>query len=573
MDYKVAYNNWLSNPKLNAEAFEELSSIKDNEKEIEYRFGADLQFGTAGMRGLIGYGTNMINVYTVKRATKGLAEYIKTLNFTALERGVVISYDTRKYSDVFAKAAAGVLLANGIRVRIFAEASPVPMLSSAVRYYNAVAGIMITASHNPKEYNGFKVYGEDGAQMSVEATKIIVNYINEVKDIFSIEEKSVEVLKNQNEMQVVGKKFLKKYINVLSKLSLSKKAIKKDGKKLKLVYTPLHGTGYTPVTKILKKLGITVNVVEEQIVQDSNFSTVEVPNPENPEALTKGINLANKISADVVFGTDPDSDRLGVAIRNNDGEFITLSGNQVGVLLSDYILRRLVETKKLPSNGAIIKSFVTTNLVKPICESYGVKLVEVPVGFKFIGEKIKLYEKNKSNTFIFGFEESCGYLRGNHARDKDAVVASMLFAEMACYYLYNNVSIYSVLEEIYEKYGYYIDRTDSIKYEGLLAMENMNNVVNKLRNSSFEKLDVYNIIAKRDYLNGTRTTVDGMVEELEIKDMNCIYYELEIGGFICVRPSGTEPKLKVYYSIKGRDKKQAEKSINKISTAFKELLN
>ncbi len=573
MDYKVAYNNWLSNPKLNAEAIEELTSIQDNEKEIEYRFGADLKFGTAGMRGLIGYGTNMLNVYTVKRATKGLAEYIKTLNFTALDRGVVISYDTRKYSDVFAKAAAGVLLANGIRVRIFEKASPVPMLSYAVRYYNAVAGIMITASHNPKEYNGYKVYGEDGAQMSPEATEVVVKFISEVKDIFSIEEKSVDAIKPQGDLSVVSKKFFNRYIKVLSKLSLSKNAVKKFGKKLKIVYTPLHGTGYAPVMAILKKLGINVNVVTEQVMPDSSFSTVEVPNPENKEAMTMGINLANKISADVVFGTDPDSDRLGVAIRNEEGEFVNLTGNQVGVLLTDYILKRLNECKKLSDNGAIIKSFVSTDLVRPICESYGVNLLEVPVGFKFIGEKIKNFERDKSATYIFGFEESCGYLRGTHARDKDAVVASMLFAEMVCYYEYNGTSIYKVLQEIYNTYGYVIDKTVSKNYQGLSAMDDMNAVVEKMRNNSVDKVDVYNIVAKRDYLTGERTTINGDTITLEYNGINCLYYELEIGGFICLRPSGTEPKLKIYYSIKGKNQAQAEKSMAKIEEAFSELLN
>ena len=573
MDYKVAYNNWLSNPKLNAEGIEELTSIKDNEKGMEYRFGADLKFGTAGMRGLIGYGTNMLNVYTVKRATKGLAEYIKTLPFTALDRGVVISYDTRKYSDVFAKAAAGVLLANGIRVRIFDKASPVPMLSYAVRYYNAVAGIMITASHNPKEYNGYKVYGEDGAQMSPEATEIVVKFISEVKDVFSIEEKNIETLKNQGEMSLVSKKFFKKYIKVLSKLSLSKKAVKKYGEKLKIVYTPLHGTGYAPVMAILKKLGINVSVVEEQVKPDPSFSTVEVPNPENKEAMTLGIKLANKISADVVFGTDPDSDRLGVAIRNKEGEFINLSGNQVGVLLTDYILKRLKDSKKLASNGVVIKSFVSTGLVAPICENYGVKLCEVPVGFKFIGEKIKNYEKDGSQTYIFGFEESCGYLRGTHARDKDAVVASMLFAEMVCYYQFNGVSICDVLMDIYDKYGYVIDKTVSKNYSGLSAMDDMNKVVDKMRNTEINKVDVYNIIAKRDYLSGVKTTADGEAVNLEYNGINCIYYELEIGGFICLRPSGTEPKLKIYYSIKGRDEKQAQKALDKISQAFDTILN
>lgn len=572
MNYKVAYNNWLTEPKITAEALEELSAIKDNEKEIEYRFGAELQFGTAGMRGLIGYGTNMINVYTVRRATKGLAEYIKTLGSTAMRRGVAISYDTRKYSELFARETAGVLLANGIRVYAFKKASPVPMLSYAVRHYGCIAGVMITASHNPKEYNGYKVYGEDGAQMSPEATSKVVEFISQVKDYFAIESNAIIDFKNRGELSIIGGSFDRLYVRTLKKLSLSKKAVKKYGKKLKIVYTPLHGTGFRPMTMLLKKLGINYTVVEEQIVEDSAFSTVEVPNPENKEAMTLGINLANKIKADVVFGTDPDSDRLGVAIRNDKGEFINLSGNQVGVLLTDYILRRLTKEKKLPSNGAIIKSFVSTGMVKPICEDYGVNLVEVPVGFKFIGEKIKQYEQDGSGTYLFGFEESCGYLRGTHARDKDAVVAGMLFAEMVCYYEYNGTNVYKVLNALYEKYGYVLDDTVSIKYQGLSAMADMTAVVDKLRNTEIKKLDVYNVVATRNYLSGIRTNSDGEQEKMEISGINCVYYELEIGGFICVRPSGTEPKLKIYYSVKGKDKSIAEKALDKISKAFKEYL-
>ena len=572
MDYKVLYNNWLSNPKLNGEAFEELSLIKDNDKEIEYRFGTELEFGTAGMRGIIGYGTNMMNIYTVRRATKGLAEYIKSLGTQSMDRGVVISYDTRKFSDVFAKATAGVLIANGIKVFIFGCPSPVPMLSYAIRKYNAIAGVMITASHNPKEYNGYKVYGEDGAQMSPKATDEVVKYIQSVVDIFSVEQVNVSTLKSNATMYVIGKMFLKSYITTLSKLSLSKKAVKKYGKKLKIVYTPLHGTGYTPVMAILKKLGIKVNVVEEQIAPDSSFSTVEVPNPEMKEAMTLGIELANKVLADVVFGTDPDADRLGVAIKNNEGEFINLTGNQVGVLLTDYVLKRLTEDKKLPKNGCVIKSFVSTGMVKPICESYGVTLQEVPVGFKFIGEKIKEFSKTKSNTFIFGFEESCGYLRGTHSRDKDAVVASMLFSEMACYYAYKGLPIYTVLQELYDKFGYTIDKTTSVNFSGLSAMADMKKVVSKLRETKLTNVDVYNIIAVRDYLSGVRTPYNGEVTKLEIKDIDCIYYELEVGGFICVRPSGTEPKLKVYFSVKGRDEKQANKAINILTEEFSKLL-
>ena len=356
-------------------------------------------------------------------------------------------------------------------------------------------------------------------------------------------------------------------------MSLSKKAVKKYGKKLKLVYTPLHGSGYTPVMAILKKLGINVTTVEEQVVEDPQFSTVEVPNPENKEALEMGVKLARKINADVVFGTDPDSDRLGVAIRDDKDEFLNLSGNQVGVLLTDYILKRLKQDKKLAKNGVVIKSFVSTGMVKPICEDYGVKLVEVPVGFKFIGEKIKQYSKDKSGEFIFGFEESCGYLRGTHARDKDAVVASMLFAEMVCYYSYNGISVYSVLCDLYAKYGYVIDKTVSVKYEGLSAMDDMNKVVAKMRETKIDCIENYNVTAVRDYLKGIKTvTSTGEELKLEFSNINCLYYELEVGGFICLRPSGTEPKLKIYYSVKGKDKQQAEKSLEVLTNAFDSLL-
>ena len=568
MDYKKIYQNWLDSDLIISEAKEELSSLTD-EKDIEYRFGAELSFGTAGMRGIIGYGTNMLNVYTVKRATKGLCEYIKTLGKTAMKRGVVVSYDTRKNSDVFAMATVGVLKANGINAKIFEKPSPVPMLSYAVRNFNAIAGVMITASHNPKEYNGYKVYGEDGAQMSPEATEVVVKFIKEINDYFSVEATDYFEIKNEKGVKVLGSTFTDKYVKTLSKLSLSKDAVKSEGKNLKIVYTPLHGTGYTPVTKVLKKLGINVTVVDSQVMPDSAFSTVEVPNPENKEAMSLGVALANDIGADVVFGTDPDADRLGVAIRDDSGNFINLSGNQVGVLLTDYVLRRLAEENKMPKNGAIIKSFVSTGMVKPLCEDYGATLMEVPVGFKFIGEKIKNFEKTGDYTYLFGFEESCGYLRGTHARDKDAVVASMLFAEMTCYYQYKNTSVYKVLNSLYNKYGYFVDKTVSIAYKGLSAMAEMNQVVQNMRNKKVE-INGFNILAVRDYLTGDKKCGD-KVEKLEYSGINCLYYELDV-GFVCLRPSGTEPKLKIYYSVKGENKQDAEATIKALALEFESML-
>ena len=574
MDYKVNYENWLSSEYLCSEGLTELKSIADNDEAIKDAFGAELEFGTAGMRGVIGYGTNRMNIYTVRRATKGLADFIKANGKAAMQRGVAISYDTRNKSELFARVAAGVLLYNDIKVYVYPEPRPVPMLSYAVRNLNAFAGIMITASHNPKEYNGYKVYGEDGAQMSPENTAEVVKYISENNDYLSIKEKSIESIKSKNkpsQLVVIGKSFEKRYDEELVRLALSRKAVKKYGKKLKIVYTPIHGSGYVPVTTILKKIGIKPVLVESQVNPDPNFSTVEVPNPEFKETLAQGIALANKVKADVVFGTDPDCDRLGVAIRNNEGEFEALTGNQTGILLLDYILLRLKAEGKLPKNGIVVKSFVSTDMAKSICDNYGVELVETPVGFKFIGEKIKECEESGEKEFIFGFEESCGYLRGTHARDKDSVVASMLFAEMTCFYQYIGKSVYGRLCEIYEKYGYALDETDSVKYSGLDAMAKMNACVQKMRDAAVENVGIYTVSATRDYLSGKRKSADGETT-MDIKGVNCVYYELLSGGFICLRPSGTEPKLKIYYSVRSKDKAHAESQLAELKKEFCKLL-
>ncbi len=568
MDYMSAYKAWCENPALNEEGKAELASVASDPEKIEYRFGAELEFGTAGMRGIIGYGTNMMNVYTVRRATQGLAEYVKSLGAPAAKQGVVISYDTRRKSAEFARASAEVLAANGITAYLFDEVHPVPMLSYAVRRLGTVAGIMITASHNPKEYNGYKVYGEDGAQMSPEATDVVVGYIEKITDYFS-----VKGAKGSKLIKRVPSSVDKSYYKKLTRLTLSPEAVKKVGKNLKLVYTPVHGSGYIPVTTILKKLKINVTVVPEQVRKDTEFSTVEVPNPEFKETLSMGIALAQKIDADVVFGTDPDSDRLGVAIKNDKGEFVALSGNQVGILLLDYILTRLKESGRLPANGVVVKSFVTTGMAKAICDDFGVELVDVPVGFKFIGEKIKEYEADHSHTFLFGFEESCGYLRGTEgSRDKDAVVASMLCAEMVCYYTYTHQSVYGRLMDIYAKYQYVLDKNVSVKFDGLNAMKEMNALVDSLKTKPVEKFDIYNVVAVRDYSVPVRRLTDGTQEPLDIPATNAVYYELENGSFICVRPSGTEPKLKIYYSIRAKDEESALRAFDRMKTAFEAFL-
>lgn len=566
--YNDIYKEWTESEKLSEKEKAELAALTD-EKDIEYRFGKNLEFGTAGMRGLIGLGTNMMNVYTVMQATQGLCEYIKSLGGKAAKRGVVISYDTRRCSYEFACAAALVLVSNGIKAHLFTEVHPVPMLSYAVRTLKAVAGIMITASHNPKEYNGYKVYGEDGAQMSPEATAKVVSFINEIGDPLS--DKILCDEKLSKNIYAVDKKLDKKYYKTILRLSLSRKEVKKVGKTIKLVYTPVHGSGYVPVTTVLKKMGISATVVPEQKNYDTEFSTVKVPNPEYKETLTLAIKMADFKNADVVFGTDPDCDRLGVAIRNAKGEFVALTGNQTGVLLLNYVLTRLKETGKLTEKGFVVKSFVTTSMAKLIADDFKVELMEVPVGFKFIGEKIKQYDDTGKRKFLFGFEESCGYLRGTHCRDKDAVVASMLFAEMVCYYTAHGVSVYKVLQGLYEKYGYVFDTNVSTAFTGLNAMADMNALVDGLKTRKIDSVGGIKIVAIRDYSRAVRITGD-KEEPINTEKVNAVYYELEGGGFICVRPSGTEPKLKVYYSLRAENEETALTLFEKVKKDFEQYV-
>lgn len=568
--YKDVYYEWLNSDVLEGFEKAELKGIEGDEKEIEYRFGKDLEFGTAGMRGIIGLGTNMLNVYTVKRATQGLAEYIKTLGKCAVKSGVAISYDTRRLSREFAKVAAYTLSSNGIKAYLYDNCHPVPMLSFAVRKLKCTAGIMITASHNPKEYNGYKVYGRDGAQMSPEATAEVVKFINAIESPLSD-----KILFNdgaKKHVKTIGNGLDKKYYRRIRKLILSPKEIKAMGKKVRPVYTPVHGSGYVPVMHVLRTLGIEPYVVKEQINPDAEFSTVKVPNPEFKETLSLGISLAEENKADMVFGTDPDCDRLGVAVRNDKGEFIALSGNETGILLTEYILGRLKEKGKLGKNGFLVKSFVTTGLIKKIADDYGVELFDVPVGFKYIGEKIKQYDDTGKKKFIFGFEESCGYLRGTHARDKDAVVASMLFAEMFCYYAYHGVSVYGKLQEIYAKYGYVFDTSVSTDYKGLNAMKEMNAVVDSMKTAKFWTVGGEDVVSIRDYSSLKRETCDGKTEDIDCSKVNALYYELKDGSFVCLRPSGTEPKLKTYYSVAGKDDIKAKERFLRIKADFESKL-
>ena len=553
MGYQSSYTQWLTSDEVSAEDKARLASLSEEEKKEA--FYCPLQFGTAGMRGVLDVGTNRMNTFTVRRATKGLAEYIKTLGSEAMQRGVVISYDTRKYSSEFSIEVAKVLAKNGVNAYLFDAVHPVPMCSFAIRHLRAIAGVMITASHNPKIYNGYKVYGEDGAQMSPESTDKVVEFIDKTP-YFGIEEENV-VLTADNikgldnvevapHITVIGKSVDEAYFDTISKLSLSPEAVQKYGKDVKIVYTPIHGSGYVPVTTILSRMGITVNVVKEQALPDTEFSTVRVPNPEEADTLRLGVELADKIGSDIVIGTDPDADRMGIAVRNDEGKFVLLNGNQIGVLLANYIFLRKSEDGTMPKNGALVKTIVTTELARVLATSYGVTTFDVLTGFKFIGEKIKEWEQNGKYTYLFGFEESYGSLVGTHARDKDAVVASMMFAEMVCYFESKGTSVYDVLQDIYKKFGYYVEKAKSITFGGLDGMQKMADIMNKIRSTSFTEIAGVKVLAQSDFVTRKKTYACGKVEDIDLPKTNAFKIHLENGDWICVRPSGTEPKLKFY---------------------------
>lgn len=553
MDYQKAYEQWLASDELTAQDKDRLLSLSEDEKKE--MFFCPLQFGTAGMRGVLDMGTNRMNVFTVKRATQGLAEYIKTLGKEAMERGVVISYDTRRFSSEFSIKVAKVLAQNGVNAYLFDTVHPVPMCSFAIRRLNAIAGVMITASHNPKIYNGYKVYGEDGAQMSPESTDKVVEFIDKTP-YFGICEQEVNLTADNIKgldnvlvaphITVIGKSVDDAYFDTISKLSLSPQAVRDFGKNVKIVYTPVHGSGYAPVTTILSRMGITVNVVKEQALPDTEFSTVRVPNPEEADTLRLGVKLADEIGSDIVIGTDPDADRMGIAVRDDKGEFVLLNGNQIGVLLANYIFLRKAETGTMPQNGALVKTIVTTELARALASSYGVTTFDVLTGFKFIGEKIKEWEQNGKYTYLFGFEESYGSLVGTHARDKDAVVASMMFAEMVCYFDSVGKKVYDVLQDIYRKFGYYVEKAKSITFGGLDGMQKMADIMTKIRGTRFSDVAGKKVLAQSDFVTREKTFADGKTENIDLPKTNAFKIHLDNGDWICVRPSGTEPKLKFY---------------------------
>ena len=578
MNYLDEYKYWLT--KVTSTEKQELLSLDD--KEIAERFTYPLSFGTAGMRGVLGTGVYRMNIYTVARATMGLARFIVSKGEQVKNRGVVVSYDTRNMSTEFAIIVSKVLAKFGIKVYLFENVRPVPLCSFAIRNLNAYVGVMITASHNPKEYNGYKVYGEDGAQMSLEDTDKVVEYINQITDYFSYEMIDEDIKKADivgcegkviaKYINIIGSKVDNAYYDTIEKLCLSKDAIDKVKDEIKIVYTPIHGSGYVPVTSILKRLGLPISVVENQANFDGNFPTVELPNPEMPQAMEAAVELAKKVNSTIAIGTDPDSDRMGVAVKNNEGEFVLLNGNQIGVLLMDYVLLRNKEKGTMPENPAVIKTIVTTNMAKKVAENYGATIFNVLTGFKFIGEKIKEWEKTGEYTYMFGYEESYGSLCGTHARDKDAVVASMLFCDMTCYYYTKGKTIYERLQELFNKYGFYKEISVSIAFAGLDGMDKMANIMQKLQGMFIDSLAGNKVLNMEDYSKSVRKFNNGKEEQILLPKSKVLLYNMECGDWVCVRPSGTEPKLKMYASCSAKTMDDAISLANKYIEDIKQKI-
>ncbi len=558
MDYLKEYGHWLEN--LNTEEKKELEKIKNNDAEIKDRFYKALEFGTAGLRGVIGMGLNRMNVYVVGQATQGLANQLIKTNPGRNDLKVTIAYDSRHKSDEFAKTAACVLAANGIKALIFSELKPVPELSFSVRYKKADAGIAVTASHNPAKYNGYKVYGDDGAQLGPELASIVLDEI-EKTDIFNgVKKCDFDDAVKSGMIEIMGDEVEEVYLDRVQEQCINPELIKEKGKSLKFVYTPFHGTGNKPVRKILDRVGFkNVLVVKEQELPDGDFPTVKSPNPENKEGFKIAIELAKKNSADLIIGTDPDADRVGILVKDKTGEYINLTGNQTGVLLCEYILSMRKELGTLPKDGFVVKTIVTTNIIKKICDSYGIEMKEVLTGFKFIGEKIKEAEESGKGTYVFGFEESYGYLAGTYARDKDAVVASMLIAEMALYYQEKGLSLYDQLLNIYKKYGYYKEEVVSVTMEGIEGLDKIKSIMDNIRKNPPTIFGGKNVLAVRDYKTSVRTDVKtGETEKITLPESNVIYLELEDGNNFIIRPSGTEPKIKLYCLLCGKDAAETE---------------
>lgn len=574
MNYRDLYQEWITNPYYDEETKEELLTIKDDEKEIEDRFYKELEFGTAGLRGVIGAGTNRMNIYTVRKATQGLANYI--LSVGAADRGVAIAYDSRHMSPEFADEAALCLNANGIKAYVFESLRPTPELSFAVRELNCIAGINVTASHNPAEYNGYKVYWEDGAQITPPHDVNIMAAVKAITDLATAQTMDKTDAIEQGLYIQIGADIDDKYIAELKKLVKNPDAIKDVQKDIKIVYTPLHGTGNIPVRRVLKELGFeNVYVVKEQELPDGDFPTVGYPNPESAKAFELAVKMGNEIDADILLATDPDADRLGVYVKGDEkGTWNVLTGNMSGCLLAEYEISQMKETGTLPEDGALIKTIVTTNLANDIADYYNVELIEVLTGFKYIGEKILGFEQTGKGHYCFGFEESYGCLIGTHARDKDAVVATMALCEAVAYYKTKGMSLWDKMKEMYERYGYWLDGVQSIELKGKEGIEKIQSTLEKLRADVPAEIAGYKVLSARDYKADTvKDMVTGQVTSTGLPSSNVLYYDLEDSAWVCVRPSGTEPKLKFYYGVKGVDFADAEAKEKELGEYMINLVN
>ncbi|MBQ6815224.1 MAG: phospho-sugar mutase [Lachnospiraceae bacterium] len=573
-NYKELYNEWLTNPYFDEETKAELKAIADNEKEIEDRFYTELEFGTAGLRGVIGAGVNRMNMYTVRKATQGLANYI--LKVGGKDNGVAIAYDSRRMSPEFADEAARCLAANGIKAYIFESLRPTPELSYAVRELKCIAGINITASHNPPEYNGYKVYWEDGAQITPPHDSGIMAEVKAVTDYATVKTMDKAAAMSAGLYEVIGAEIDDKYIAELKKQVKRPEAIKEMAKDIKIVYTPLHGTGNIPARRVLKELGFeNVYVVPEQELPDGNFPTVSYPNPEAEEAFELALKLAKEKDADLVLATDPDADRLGVYVKDTkSGEYITLTGNMSGCLLGEYEISQIKELSGLPADGALIKTIVTTNMADAIAKYYDVKLIEVLTGFKFIGQQILGFENTGVGTYLFGFEESYGCLIGTHARDKDAIVATMALCEAAAYYKTKGKTLWDAMIDMYEKYGYYKDDVKSITLKGIEGLAKIQEILDGLRNETPTAIGTYKVLSARDYKMDTiKDMATGEVKPTGLPKSNVLYYDLTDDAWLCVRPSGTEPKVKFYYGIKGESLEDAAKKSEALGAEVLAMIN
>lgn len=573
MDYKKTYEAWLADPYFDEATKEELKSIAKDENEIKERFYAELEFGTAGLRGVIGAGLNRMNIYTVRKATQGLANYI--LKVGAGNRGVAIAFDSRRMSPEFADEAALCLAANGIKAYVFESLRPTPELSYAVRTLNCIAGINITASHNPPEYNGYKVYWEDGAQITPPHDTGIMAEVKAVTDFNTVKTMEKTAAEAAGLYQVIGKEIDDSYIAKLKEQVKNPEAIKQVGKDITVVYTPLHGTGNIPARRVLKEIGFdNVYVVPEQELPDGEFPTVSYPNPEAAEAFELALKLAKEKDADLVLATDPDADRLGVYVKDTkSGEYITLTGNMSGCLLAEYEISQIKEKQGLPADGALIKTIVTSNLADAIAKYYGIRLIEVLTGFKYIGQQILGFENSGKGTYLFGFEESYGCLIGTHARDKDAIVATMALCEAAAYYKTKNMTLWDAMLAMYERYGYYKDDVKSVSLKGIEGLAKIQSIMESLRGQCPETIGDYKVLSMRDYkLDKVTDLATGQVTGTGLPSSNVIYYDLSDDAWLCVRPSGTEPKIKLYYGVKGTSLEDAAGKSEALGSVAMKLL-